>query len=215
MKKKAFTLIELLVVVGIISVLIALLMPALGQARESARATFCLNNLCQIGLAMVYYGNDYNDMYPPSVRFGGTPYDTFLYNHTLKSYKIFACPSDLGGGTRVASSSVFLRSYGMNDQLYGTKNALGYNPYGGIKVPVYIPLPVDTIVLSEGYWGATGGVCGNSGLALYKSGSIYNPAPFYYAQFHSQAGNYLWFDGHASAKKACDVKGYDWNWTKD
>jgi prepilin-type N-terminal cleavage/methylation domain-containing protein/prepilin-type processing-associated H-X9-DG protein len=62
--RNSFTLIELLVVVAIIAVLISMLLPALGQAREAARAVVCASNLRQGGIAQYQYGVDENSYLP-------------------------------------------------------------------------------------------------------------------------------------------------------
>lgn len=64
-KKTAFTLIELLVVISIIAMLLAILMPSLRKAKESARLVKCGTNLHSIGQALHLYANDYNDRLIP------------------------------------------------------------------------------------------------------------------------------------------------------
>ena len=72
-----FTLIELLVVIAIISILMALLLPALKKVRGIAKQIECLNTMKQCGTASVYYTNDFG--YLPPVRLPDSPVNVYFY----------------------------------------------------------------------------------------------------------------------------------------
>ena len=128
-RQTAFTLIELLVVIAIISILAALLLPALINAKERARRVACKSHLRQFILAVHLYGDDYSQWLPTGASEAGSLDDHIpvLRTNTRKaiiqysvSYRILDCPS-LG--------KPFNHPEGWSEYGYGV--IIGYNYLGG------------------------------------------------------------------------------------
>ena len=213
MKHQAFTLIELLVVIAIIAILAAILFPVFAQAKAAAKTSVCLSNMKQLGLAVLMYDNDFDDVVPESVdqdaNMSSTPYSYLLWTHRVYPYVknagIWKCPSNQFGtycypyGPGATYSGVsdpglseyadvpqFIDVYAANMQIMVPWWAPVYN---GIAVPVSTSIaePANKILISETI------------LATETAAPWSAYSDWYESTFlgHNKRENFAFADGHA------------------
>lgn len=139
MRKKAFTLIELLVVISIIALLVAILMPALGKAREQAKTSVCLNNNRTLRQALdLYFADNDSKLLPYRDGMGGL--NLWMQSIARSIQKVSAnrfCPNapyeareEINQGTTkrpwrwTGSNPYMYGSYGINGWLYGPDDTI-------------------------------------------------------------------------------------------
>jgi len=219
--RRGFTLIELLVVIAIIAILAAMLLPALGSARETARRTACMSNLKQQGLAFMLYIEAYNNYCPTAFvggsYEGGTWWPQLLSDAAgMKSLKLFQCPSEPVTIADFSYGELFKSSYGFSVDSFGWNQDTPWSYHGPQSVTVYSkPSSLITIIDSTPTAYAAGGGMVVRSAGVVSGGSVYpycTSADWYCVYLrHQKKGNAVFLDGHVAMMDVTNIRNPD-NW---
>jgi len=210
MTRKGFTLIELLVVIAIIAILAAILFPVFAQAREKARQTVCLSNEKQIGLGIIQYVQDYDEVMPHHQFYDGATASTFrtwqdAIDPYMKSHDVYRCPSNPYNRVKVAGGKVdYPISYAPNEALMPNWDKTWSTSLARIDSPANTV----TVVESRASWAAlsANSIIWDSALGEWTAGYYAPGAPKPGAGdgdafHHNHFINTIFSDGHAKATK--------------
>jgi len=138
-RRKIFTLIELLVVIAVISILAALLLPAISGAKTMARKISCASNMKQIGLAFECYSTDYNGYCPAANTYQaamqGSYYVSFDWTYYLWPYAVGpakekpCAPASTLGGEIFKKTVFYCSEYPVRTNFADVSSTMNNSPY--------------------------------------------------------------------------------------
>ena len=211
-----FTLIELLVVIAIIAILAAMLMPALQQARERGKTANCMNNLKQINVGFVFYGDSFDGWYMPYddataaytrywqnkvAQYGLGSAKLTSYVDLAKYPACYACPSarpPVYGWSDGARATDKL-SYGFS---FYTLSA-SYAKYNYSCKPANIKQPSKAVLLADiecRVFDGNNFICYPPGSGSRYMNSAAHSSNWGVADWHNGGANVLWLSGYVSHK---------------
>lgn len=215
-----FTLIELLVVIAIIVTLISILMPALNQARESARSAKCAANLRQICMASHFYSQDYQGKFPrggsthtassgwPGIAFfDGWVAQLMVYTNDARMEDARRANNQTFGIWDCPDNWLLYGNGGMSgNYLYNSEAGYNFNTSTGVNIskPMNWPDPASKILFADAgndsmpYNGLPGVFSTTRNWSIMEAG--YNRR-YAVGAWHNGKYNAAFVDGHVSAEK--------------
>ncbi|MBN2451808.1 MAG: DUF1559 domain-containing protein [Lentisphaeria bacterium] len=156
MRARRFTLIELLVVIAIIAILAAMLLPALAQAREKARAISCVSNAKQITLGAFMYADDNKETLPCARMDSGAVWWYSLFQQYITDTKVYDCPSYVPGTAQACEYGWNYAGYDNTSANYGLGYMYPTDSRGGCVSLGQIHDPSNMFMLGDARWSSPG-----------------------------------------------------------